>query len=120
MKTTMVVLSSLVVLLLAASTAGAQDELIRAYERPGEFFLDGPMRKMVAHVKSPKHFRLCIAKGEPAVPVIVEYDKDEHEVQPGDCFDFEASKVWVKQGKPLSERAVDEGYIVTGTLHKVK
>ena len=115
-------IAALVALSLTPSVTQAQDELLRMYEPPGQFFLDGdgPMRKMVAHVKNAKHFRLCLAKGQPNVPIIVEYDENENEVQPGDCFDFEASKVWVKQAKPLSREALDEGYIITGSLHKVK
>jgi hypothetical protein len=113
-------IAALVALTLTPSVTGAQDDLLRMSERPGQFFLDGPMRKMVAHMKSAKHFRLCLAKGQPNVPIIVEYDENENKVQPGDCFDFEASKVWVKQAKPLSSEAIAEGYIITGSLHKVK
>jgi hypothetical protein len=113
-------IAALVALSLPSSVTRAQDELLQMYERPGQFFLDGPMRKMVVHVKSAKHFRLCLAKGQPNVPIIVEYDENENKVQPGDCFDFEASKVWVKQAKSLSAQAIDAGYMITGSLQKVK
>ena len=103
----------------AAPAQDLEDPLLEGYRRPGQFYLDGPMRKMVAHVKSAKHFRICVAKGKPNVPIVVEYDEHETTVAPGDCFDFEAAKVWVKPGKSLSPKAVAEDYVISGTLQRV-
>jgi hypothetical protein len=89
----------------AASFAYDLDDELLA--RSNEFAIVNGESKVIANHRSPEPYRVCVAKGQNAVPVKARYDGQERTIGVGTCDDLTARLItlspasWLGEGEEL-------------------
>jgi hypothetical protein len=85
-----------------AHAQAADDDLIRMYAAPDQFYLFNESDAKVLQYDTPRQVRICNETGRSPVPLVVNHDAKVTSVRPGDCTLFEAKKITLRPGAPLA------------------
>jgi hypothetical protein len=71
-----------------------------------EFSLGNGDSKLIADHRTPEPYRVCVAKGRNAVPLLARYDGQERKISVGDCSDLTAKTISIAPAGKLEDDVV--------------
>lgn len=93
--------ASLSVLLLATLAGGAHAKVLRPGADRNEVALDFHEVKTLMRSQTSKHYRVCLDSAAHNEPIKIVEDNDDIVVKPGDCADYQGTRLRVTPANRL-------------------